>query len=1289
MSRDSQKAPRWFITDRPINSADQDRFSHDDVADNLRTMINGASPDDRLMIGLLGPFGMGKSTVVQLLSQKMNSKQTAVLRVSAERHEQPGLHASLIFAFAEELVTKADVNKQLVEDELAALKFASAQTRVDLTASGLSELPAAARRIAGIRPWLLPTVLIVLGLLIAAAILVWLLYGATPFVKVAAGVSAFGVVALAAVPLFVVTGLSKWAQELIKPGSTTLTRPRVQSADEFERAFAALVKVANQQGKKKLVIAVDDIDRLSPSEVLTGLNAIRSFQLTCDHHERPVFIVSADEDIIESAIRRSNPGPAAGSAGRGETARAFVDRLFTHRQEMPVHAGADLTSYAKSLLGHDHAGAVELGDQIDNVVEVLIHDGVQDPRHVIRLLNAFFGDYRLAMSREAQPKGSHAIRAGTVTGQPMMLARMTVLKLDFPKFHKALFDDDDLLSKLERDSSGAGDEKMSDADKVSTGYITQAELDKAKAVTDRAQPTDVAGDKRSEWSALRSFVARTTRIRPVDDLRPFLYLGQGEIDRVIGGREARNTRDYLINNQVVDLGDQLKAIAATSDSNARFDAVTTVIINTIDHRSGLERANAVETIARNLDAVPEEEWTKIAVAVATALRTGAPTPQDTSPLLELADAATEPHDKSTLAEHILRPQGEPTTARDMVVLQGRRQLAEILGPDPVRDHLLQRISSLNQAAHATLQEWLQHWHDSPSSDLAGPFLTAVLHTLADPADDVPADWRAPMVECFRQAAADTDSHKQLVQNAATIIEGGLHTEIASILLEGLRGFPAPADDSLFQAIVTAATSLDSELLDPVSNTTWADALALTRQELRGLKSEGHAAQASAILDTYLKHHPGAEPDTGVPDLIGVITQYGDAAGTTPMATLMSNWTAAATDGRAFSLDKIVTRIDATATGTADTIQPPLSAALMPTGPASLRGAAREAFAPIAQSPVGGRVLNAVLEEQISQVQYNTAGLDVVATQVIMLCSLPSFIPREDLITSLVEKCRQQIGYGTGQQELLTILSETPWPTTNVGQAMDVLASQAGQLTSEHHWGVFRQLAGQQFAIPDALRNVIVETLVTEGDMDARTQVAVRAAAHLPVAEALSVALRLDCGAEIVAGLRDDASTALGDAIATMLNNPGRVGMPATVQTLSACAQRFPQSWAQAMAERVDKEIGGDPVASSPIWGDLIVSASGPTESMILERADAALDEDPPNASEFTKAAIMRRADVLQACVAKMLQAVSDPNEDRARSLAQLLTITDEARDKAVEALKNKRGHAARAAKAILSPTSEE
>ena len=121
----------------------------------------------------------------------------------------------------------------------------------------------------------------------------------------------------------------------LTPGTVSEMRPRAEAADEFERVFADLVSI--DKGKR-LIIAVDDVDRLAPERLLETLHAIHSFQRACKH-PRPVFIVSFDERIVRDAIAVARPGSCPDRTiwnqprRRTSTACSFIDstsRLISH-----------------------------------------------------------------------------------------------------------------------------------------------------------------------------------------------------------------------------------------------------------------------------------------------------------------------------------------------------------------------------------------------------------------------------------------------------------------------------------------------------------------------------------------------------------------------------------------------------------------------------------------------------------------------------------------------------------------------------------------------------------------------------------------------------------------------------------------------------------------------------------------------------------------------------------------------------------------------------------------------
>ena len=402
----------------------------------------------RRMIGLFGEFGVGKSSIIQLLQAKLRGyKNLRVIRMSAERHEPVGFHRASVYGFAEALVDAGELTASEAEEILEPLRSAQTLTISDAALSPLG------RTITTLQQKLKMKRKGFFGLIAGAILGATLVIGLVGWIvgpDTWASIQQFVVPIVTGSTFFVplawifaqLSGADFNFSSLLAPGTSVTQRPRVEAADEHERAFAALAAKAEH----RLVVAVDDIDRLSKQQILEALNAIRSFQLTCKKELRPIFIVSIAEEIIRGALSINDGLDDA-------HVQDFLNRLFTLRQEVPVHEPLDLSDYARDALrSQAPALAAQLGSKVYDVIAMLLHDDVADPRHVVRLINAFSSDYRLALARESRD-GRRALREDTVTAQPDVPARAVVLKTDFPTFFKAALRDLDLVDSVARASS--------------------------------------------------------------------------------------------------------------------------------------------------------------------------------------------------------------------------------------------------------------------------------------------------------------------------------------------------------------------------------------------------------------------------------------------------------------------------------------------------------------------------------------------------------------------------------------------------------------------------------------------------------------------------------------------------------------------------------------------------------------------------------------------------------------------------------------------------------------------
>ncbi|MEV6836344.1 P-loop NTPase fold protein [Streptomyces sp. NPDC051133] len=572
----------WIIEDSAITSPEQDRFDHLSVSRELLDIVRGSTQP--LAVGLLGPFGSGKSSVVRLLADELrDDKKWAILHLSAERHTGSARARGLLYGLLDEAVRQKLITVEQWESERACLDGGRQRTAPRPT--GKSAKPGRARwftyPLAGgaalawllaslVTIWLLGAIVVVASHLcgLGAAVSAWAWFAAPGAAPLTTALSGTAVVA------YVLGTAKDGALSALKKHEITLTTPRPDSTDDLEQVFSGLIDAID----RRLVIAIDDIDRLAASEVLEAITTIRSLLLTGTYHKQPpVFLLSCDEDIVREAIVGVRPGlahrPVSQSGGQRLPARAaerkateeaaqeYLNKLFTVRLVLPAHHDADLRQYLEQLLSHPepHELVARLGgiSALRDVLETLIHPDVRDPRHAIRLLNAFLTDFGLAIRRE-QGDGTPAwIAPGEVTGHPITLARLTVLRHDYRALYDEIRAEHDLLALL--------DDALLDApsalrDPLVAPYtVTSEEVSSDDGSEDDAEVLprlDTATHPGLHYLRATAFRARLGR--PAH-LTPLLTLGSTPASRALGSDQAAAVKRELFQRDADAFRERLKA----------------------------------------------------------------------------------------------------------------------------------------------------------------------------------------------------------------------------------------------------------------------------------------------------------------------------------------------------------------------------------------------------------------------------------------------------------------------------------------------------------------------------------------------------------------------------------------------------------------------------------------------------------------------------------------------------------------------------------------------------------
>lgn len=151
-----------------------------------------------------------------------------------------------------------------------------------------------------------------------------------------------------------------------------------QAINELKDQFQAAVNNKIQQaGKDRLVIFIDDLDRLHPGKAVELLEVLKLF-LDCDNC---VFVLAIDYAVVSQGVKQKY-GELIGE----EKGRSFFDKIIQVPFKMPV-AQYNVKNYVLSSL---QALGITVSDaEVESYVKLIQRSVGCNPRAMKRLFNAF------------------------------------------------------------------------------------------------------------------------------------------------------------------------------------------------------------------------------------------------------------------------------------------------------------------------------------------------------------------------------------------------------------------------------------------------------------------------------------------------------------------------------------------------------------------------------------------------------------------------------------------------------------------------------------------------------------------------------------------------------------------------------------------------------------------------------------------------------------------------------------------------------------------------------------
>jgi GTP-binding protein EngB required for normal cell division len=396
-----------FTPDLSLKSENDDLFGHSDFVDVLEYIIeNSITP---LNIALYGKWGVGKSTILNFLEERIENKKNLnkkyqFVSIDAWKLSPKSIRQELLLELNN--IFKA-FEPEEIEDKLWNIREEEISPKT------------------GLGKWLkkiVPYIVIFAGI----AGLGLLLDRQYPDIHLLSA----SMLASVVIPLFVLVFQTLFSLQKNFRRNSKRIIPHMESSQQFEQLFNTIVE---KKKTPKLIIAIDNLDRCEDEVVVRILGTIKTFM----NVENCIYIIACDENAIIKHLKARG-----GQFYEEREAIEFLTKFFHVTLNIPPQIEGDLEGYADKQM-KEFASEIEFEP---SVKDVLISGITKNPRKIRQLLYNIVAMYKLAQIKEK--KG--IIQSKTVTGNTAFLTKVVMLRNEWPEFYRRLETKEDLLDLMQQ-----------------------------------------------------------------------------------------------------------------------------------------------------------------------------------------------------------------------------------------------------------------------------------------------------------------------------------------------------------------------------------------------------------------------------------------------------------------------------------------------------------------------------------------------------------------------------------------------------------------------------------------------------------------------------------------------------------------------------------------------------------------------------------------------------------------------------------------------------------------------
>lgn len=357
--------------------------------------------------------------------------------------------------------------------------------------------------------------------------------------------------------------------------------PDINYYDDYDELIKLEIeKSLTKSNKEKIVVIIDDLDRLSTCKMVETLNILKILM----EFPKCIFIVPFDDTIIKTAL---NDNVIKNLINEHQIIKSelILDKLFAFKFYLPPLLPLDLKEYALDLVSKEMPDFKRLfvDDELDDIIkDIIIYPGIETPRQIKKLLNLYSINYHILLNRLKNNTIEMSIL--NLEGKKI-LAILSVLQADFNEFYDTLFIEPNnikIVLSIHNENELSFEQKI---EKVNESIKYLFDIDKENKIIAIS----------TVYQNLINFLNNIQFVN-LDNILPYLYLKQDKVSIKYGSKinvELTNAAESLNIPTVIlklkDIGDQKN-----------------LIFSIIEESSGQRKINVINCFCMAFESIDEK-----------------------------------------------------------------------------------------------------------------------------------------------------------------------------------------------------------------------------------------------------------------------------------------------------------------------------------------------------------------------------------------------------------------------------------------------------------------------------------------------------------------------------------------------------------------------------------------------------------------------------------------------------------------------------------------------------------